>query len=241
MITTSPRRGDSVVVNSFPRRFELEQELRAPLFLVTFADASCQPAEPVERAQEAAVLVVRPAHVARTPPTRLAETIEASVVGDAEVGVRLDVVACELAEARPGVEVPGPTRDDRGNRVALRCWIAHIERGRQRGLCVRRFRCEDGLGRALRAEAHGVLGHRPDCMWRTGGPMSSTGAGRSAARRPARSPDLRSSRFWPETCPFAQVRKRPVSGMAVTGTAVYPLRRGGASEEPPCPPTSSPA
>src|SRR5205823_13663363 len=95
-----------------PFRVELAQELGAPLLLVVLADRGGGDAQPVERPEEALIGRVRPPHVARSPPTRLAQAVEAAVVADPEARVRLDVVAGELPEAGPCIEEPGPARDD---------------------------------------------------------------------------------------------------------------------------------
>src|SRR4051794_20105058 len=115
-----------------PIRVELDDELVASCGLVGLADRFGRRSQSLERAQEATVLLVAEAHVARTTPSRLSQTVEAAVVADAEARVRLDVVACKLAEPSPGVEETGPARDDIGDRVASR-----LDRLRERGCeCV---------------------------------------------------------------------------------------------------------
>src|SRR2546429_4962795 len=84
-----------------PFRVELAQELGAPLLLVVLADRGGGDAQPVQRPEEALIGRVSPPHVARSPPTRLAQAVEAAVVADPEARVRLDVVAGELPEAGP--------------------------------------------------------------------------------------------------------------------------------------------
>src|SRR5690242_17251812 len=100
-IAATSSRGErmTLVGPAVPVGFELVEELVAPLRFVGLADRLGRRAQPVERAQEAAVLLVAPADVARTAPAGLAQLVEPAVVADAEARVRLDVVARELAEA----------------------------------------------------------------------------------------------------------------------------------------------
>src|SRR4051812_8411929 len=93
MAATSSRGEPRTLVGpAVPIRVELVDELVAPLRLVGLADRLGRAAQTFERAQEAAVLLVLPADVAGAAPTGLAETVEATVVADAETRVRLDVV-----------------------------------------------------------------------------------------------------------------------------------------------------
>src|SRR5207248_3572196 len=57
-----------ISIETIPIRFELMQELAAPTGLVVFTDCLGGTLEPVERAQEAAVRLVVPTHVAGTAP-----------------------------------------------------------------------------------------------------------------------------------------------------------------------------
>ena len=82
------------------------------------ADRLGGPAQALERAEEAAVRLVAPAHVARAAPARLAQAVEPAVVADAEVRVGLDVVAREPSELRPRVEEARPAGAHVGDRVA---------------------------------------------------------------------------------------------------------------------------
>ena len=100
------------------RRLELVEELGAAGLLVGLADRRRAAAQAVERAEEPAVGLVPPPHVARAPPARLPEPVEAAVVADPEARVGLDRVAGELAQAGPAVEEAGPPRDHGGDRVA---------------------------------------------------------------------------------------------------------------------------
>src|SRR5260370_42138724 len=105
-----------------PLRVELVEELCAPLLLVVLADRAGGGAQPVERPEEPLICRVPPPHVARAPPTGLAEPVEAPVVADPEARVRLDVVAGELPKAGPRIEEPGPARNHvrRGGSPKLR-------------------------------------------------------------------------------------------------------------------------
>src|SRR5260370_1030775 len=93
-----------------PLRVELVEELCAPLLLVVLADRAGGGAQPVERPEEALICRGPPPHVARAPPTGLAEPVQAPVVADPEARVRLDVAAGELPEAGPRTAGPGPAR-----------------------------------------------------------------------------------------------------------------------------------
>ena len=88
--------------------------------LAALADRTGGSAQTIERAQEAAVLLVCPAHVAGPAPTVGPQPVEPTVVPGAERGVRLDVVARQLAKTRPRVEEAGPSRDNGGDRVEAR-------------------------------------------------------------------------------------------------------------------------
>src|ERR1700730_3083162 len=108
-----------------PFGVELAQELGASLLLVALADRGGGGAQPVERPEEALIGRVPPPDVARSPPTRLAQPVEAAVVPDSEARVCLDVVAGELSEAGPRIEEPGPTRDDLRHRGST---VVRVER-----------------------------------------------------------------------------------------------------------------
>src|SRR5205823_8741099 len=112
--------------SKFEVRVELTEEVGAPLLLVGLADGARGPAQPVEGAQEAAVALVPPPHVARSSPARLAQAVEAPVVADAVARVGLDVVPGQVTEAGPPLEEPGPPRHDAGHRIAV------VPRGGQR-------------------------------------------------------------------------------------------------------------
>ena len=92
-----------------PRRLELVEELVAAGLLVGLADGRRTRAQPVERAEEAPVGLVLPPHVARAPPAGLAQPVEAAVVADPEVRVRLDRVAGELDRGGPSRRGTGAT------------------------------------------------------------------------------------------------------------------------------------
>ena len=77
---------------------------------------------------------------------------------------RLDVVPGQVAEAGPGVEVPGPARDDRRDRLApLDRWLA--QRGAQRVKGLGRLAVDDGRRRSRRAQVDRTAAlsgtHRP--------------------------------------------------------------------------------
>ena len=126
------------------------EEQRATLLLVVLADRACRSTQTIERAQEAAVLLVRPAHVAGPAPTVRPQPVEPAVVPGAERGVRLDVVARQLAETRPGVEEARPSRDHCGDGISI------AERTGERGERVRRFCIEDRLGWACAGQIDGT-------------------------------------------------------------------------------------
>src|ERR687896_712649 len=92
---------ETLPVTSIPGGFELVEELTTALLLVGLADGGGGATQSVERAQEAAVRLVGPAHIARTAPSRLAQPVEAAVVTDAEARVSLHVVAGKRTQAGP--------------------------------------------------------------------------------------------------------------------------------------------
>ena len=73
------------------------------------------PAQGLERAEEAAVGLVAPADIARAAPARRPQRVEAPVVADAGVGVRLDVVLGQLGQRGPGLQVTRMGGGDRGD------------------------------------------------------------------------------------------------------------------------------
>lgn len=134
------------------------QELVAARLFVGFADLGRSVAQPVERAEKTAVGLVRPPHVPAAPPARLAEPIEPSVIADSEARVRLGVVSCELAEARPAVEETGPSGDDGGHGipptvVGLGEGVTKCPEG------IGWLGVEHGLGNTSGREADGKIGH----------------------------------------------------------------------------------
>src|SRR3954452_7518052 len=139
-----------------PAGVQLVEEFVAALGLVDLADGLGRRTQPFERAQESPIGLVVPAHVAGAAPSRLPEAIEAAVVADAEVRVRLDVVARELPEARPRVEEARPTRTHVGDRVAA-TFGRTTERGAQRVERVARLAVEHRFGNATGSESD--LGH----------------------------------------------------------------------------------
>jgi len=129
-----------------PRGIELTEERLAPLLLIDLADRRRGTGETGEGPQEAPVLLVGPPHVARAAPPVLAQPVEPSVVAHAEARVRLDVVASQLAEVRPGVEESRPSRDHTRHHVAP----CAGRRGQRVLKCrerVRRLEVEHGRGR----------------------------------------------------------------------------------------------
>jgi probable phosphomutase (TIGR03848 family) len=161
-----------LLVASIPVGLELIEELGAALRFVDLVDCSRAGAQPVEGAQEATVGLVGPAHVARAAPPRLAQPIEPAVVTDAVTGVRLDVVARELAQARPGVEEGRPPGGDRGDRGATRV-LGLGQRGSERRHRVCGLGCEDRLGDAA-GEVDGMLSHGTN-VGLTGRPRTAPG------------------------------------------------------------------
>ena len=143
-----------------PVGVELAEELGAAFLLVGLADGGRRVAQAFEGAEEAAVALVGPAHVPRSPPSRGAQRIEAAVVADAEAGVGLDVVAPQLAQLGPGVD----EARERGG-YACHCVAAALGRFRASG-----GQSVGGLGRGrgqhrLRqtaGEVHGGVRHATD-------------------------------------------------------------------------------
>ena len=139
--------------SAVPAGVQLVQELVAPLRLVDLADGLRRRPQTFERAQEAAVGLVVPPDVSRSAPARLAQAVEAAVIADAEVRVRLDVVARELPEPRPRVEELRPARTHVGDCFAPTPDGA-VQRGAQRVERVVGLAIEHGLGYATRSESH---------------------------------------------------------------------------------------
>src|SRR5882757_442722 len=108
----------TLVGATVPTGVQLVQEFVAPLRLVDFADGLGLRPQALERAQEPTVGFVAPTDVAGAAPTRLAQSVEATVIADTEVRVSLDVVARELPETRPCVEELRPTRTHVGDGFA---------------------------------------------------------------------------------------------------------------------------
>ena len=78
-------------------------------------------AEAAQRPQEAAVRLGVPPHVSAPPPPVGPQAVQPAVVPDPVAGVGLDVVPGQVAEPRPGVEVPRPAGHDVGHRVPALC------------------------------------------------------------------------------------------------------------------------
>lgn len=136
----------------------LEEQV-ATLRFVDLADGRCHVTQTAQRTQETTIRLVGPAHVPAPAPATAAQSIEPSVVPDAEIGVLLDVVASQFSQTCPGVEAAGMTSGDRGHR-GTPFGIGH-------GQSLVEFvsdghvqRWQDGARRSLRGEVHGVLvGH----------------------------------------------------------------------------------
>ncbi len=135
---------------------QLAAEFGAALGLVALADRFGRGAQAVERPEEAAVRLVTPPYVARSPPPRLTEPVEAAVVADAKVRIRLDVVAAESSQLRPRVEETGPPRADIGDGVPPS--VDLCQRGPEGFQRVIGLGIQNGLGRPGRREVN--VGHR---------------------------------------------------------------------------------
>lgn len=147
----------------------MQEELRTSGLLVGLADRPGARPHPFERPQEAPVGLVAPAHVTRSPPTGLAETVQAAVITDAEVRVGLDVVAGECAELRPGVEKPRPTADDIGNGITALLG-RRFESVLECGECIGGFGREHGLGKTALGEID--VGHAQESTERAIGSIA---------------------------------------------------------------------
>src|SRR6516165_2521511 len=90
-----------------PLRIQLEKKEPAALLLVDFSDRASPKSQLIQRAQESSVALLPPADVARPPPPGSAKSIEAAVITDAAIGIRLDVVICRFGQGGPGLEQPG--------------------------------------------------------------------------------------------------------------------------------------
>src|SRR5262245_50150610 len=101
-----------------PLGVELSQEVGATSLFVGLSDRGGGAAQAVERAEEAPVRLVRPAHVTGAAPPALAQAVEPAVVADSVVRVGLHVVAREVAERRPAREERRPPAHDVGDVVA---------------------------------------------------------------------------------------------------------------------------
>ena len=105
-----------------------------------------------------AVGLVSPTHIARTPPSGCPQGVEPTVVSDAGVGTRLDIVTGELCERCPRLEIA---------RVAGRDRLCRLQTGRARliarsceGSCpLPRWRWEDCLGEALAQIDREIIRH----------------------------------------------------------------------------------
>ena len=86
---------------------------RAALLLVVLADGAGRGAQCLEGAQEPTVGLFTPAHIARAPPARRAQGVEAPVIADPGERVALDLVVAQLGQGRPRVEAAGPARRHR--------------------------------------------------------------------------------------------------------------------------------
>jgi len=148
--------GSKLVGRDFQLWVQLVNEFGAPLRLVGLADRLCSCTEPVERTQKSSIGLVAPAHVARAAPSRLSQAVEPAVIADAEVCVRLDVVASEPSELRPRIAIAGPARADVGNGVAATRG-RHCERAAQRFERVVGFGRQDGFRDPAGGEAD--VGH----------------------------------------------------------------------------------
>src|SRR4051812_20679703 len=89
-----PREGG--IARSLGVGIELDEEFGAPVRFVGLADRRRRASEALERGEEPAVLRVARTHVARPSPAGLPQLVEPPVVSDAEVRVRLDVVARDV-------------------------------------------------------------------------------------------------------------------------------------------------
>ena len=102
---------------------ELVHEHGDALGLVTLADCRRHLLQTAQAAQEPAIRLVGPAHVARAAPTVGAQGIEAAVIADAIRRIALDRVATQAAQRSPCVERTRVGRNHRGDqRTAIAGW-----------------------------------------------------------------------------------------------------------------------
>jgi hypothetical protein len=140
----------------------LRQKLPAPLCFIELSDPPRHVGQASQRAQETAVGLISPTHVATAAPPTGAQRIQPAVVADAVVGVRLHVVATKVSELRPAVEITRPTGHHVGH-----LFPSHVRRRRQsvgQGLaCFGRFNRENGCGWSRGGKVHGpLIGHLLD-------------------------------------------------------------------------------
>ena len=137
---------------------ELVQEEGAPLLLVRLADCPGALPQSLEGAEETPVRLVAPTHIARAPPSGRPQSVEAAVIPDAGIGIRLDIVAGEFGERRPRLEM---------TRVCRRGCLCCLQAGKS-GLLVRpceglgprgRWLGEHRLGKALAQIDRQIIRH----------------------------------------------------------------------------------
>lgn len=104
-------------VRRWPLRIELSQEQGAPPCFGLLAQGLRGRAQGVERSQEPAVRFVDPTHVSGAAPTGGPQGVEAAVITDPRVRVRLDIVTGQPAEFGPTIQEGRIGRDHGGHRV----------------------------------------------------------------------------------------------------------------------------
>lgn len=136
----------------------MQEEQSAAFRFVFLADRRSSNGEPAHRAEESAVGLVPPANESRAAPPVAAERIEATVIAHAIAGVALDLVAPEVAQTRPGIEIARPAGHHRRHGIAAlagreRQRIHERERGSGLG------GGQNGVWRTRGREVHCLVAH----------------------------------------------------------------------------------
>jgi len=138
----------------------LEDEQAATLGLVDLADPGGTIRKAPNSPQEPAVGLVAPAHKPAAAPPVGTQRVEAAVVPNPVVRVLLDIIATEVAEFGPGVEVAGPAGHHCRHCIATEGGGLG-QRISERQRCIW-FGCrQHRLGRAGDGEVHGLIAHDP--------------------------------------------------------------------------------
>ena len=129
------------------------EELRTALRFRGLADLSCLHCQSFETVEEAPVALMGVANVAAAAPTARPQCVQTPVVPDPVGGVALDGVAALVTQARPRLQIGGPTRDHGGDRGAA-VGSLHRQCLRQCVGLLRGDGIDSGLGNTRGVEVH---------------------------------------------------------------------------------------